>query len=289
MPKVLIILSDAHAFPLQKKDGTVVEEETGFFLMELAKPLSKLLDAGYEVTVSPRLPVKRIPSLTPCTKFASPEGKRPNVDPLSQSTLLAFLGAWWEKNKENELIARMEIENNLASPRPFRALSDEELASFAGVFVPGGHAPIADLGADPELGRILLHFHKRAAPTGAPSARIPGITWLTLANVALICHGPYALLSTQVAPGSPGFAYKGYKITSWSDTEEKLVETIKGGTITKVESSLREAGADMVEDVGTKVGKITVDREVVSGANPMAAAALGDKFIEMLKAKQEVK
>lgn len=104
-------------------------------------------------------------------------------------------------------------------------------------------------------------------------------------NVAVICHGPYALLSTQVAPNSPGFAYKGYKITSWSDTEEKLVETLKGGTIEKVESSLRAAGADMVEDVGTKIGKITVDREVVSGANPMAADALGDKFVEMLKAK----
>jgi hypothetical protein len=49
--KVLIILSDAHAFAVTKSDGTVVEEETGFFLMELAKPLAKLLDAGYEVTV----------------------------------------------------------------------------------------------------------------------------------------------------------------------------------------------------------------------------------------------
>jgi putative intracellular protease/amidase len=49
--KVLIILSDAHSFKVTKSDGTVVEEETGFFLMELAKPLQKLLDAGYEVTV----------------------------------------------------------------------------------------------------------------------------------------------------------------------------------------------------------------------------------------------
>lgn len=62
------------------------------------------------------------------------------------------------------------------------------------------------------------------------------------------------------------------------------METLKGGTITKVESSLRDAGAVMVETVGTKVGTITVDREVVSGANPMAADALGAKFVEMLKA-----
>jgi putative intracellular protease/amidase len=87
-----------------------------------------------------------------------------------------------------------------------------------------------------------------------------------------------------VAPNSAGFAYAGYNITSWSDTEEKVVETVKGGEIEKVESALRAAGANMIEDVGTKLGKITVDHEVVSGANPLAAAALGDKFIEMMKA-----
>jgi hypothetical protein len=62
--KVLIILSDAHSFPLKKADGTVVDEETGFFLMELAKPLSKILDAGYEVTVRMPAPEPRMPCLT---------------------------------------------------------------------------------------------------------------------------------------------------------------------------------------------------------------------------------
>jgi putative intracellular protease/amidase len=38
----------------------------------------------------------------------------------------------------------------------------------------------------------------------------------------------------------------------------------------------------MSEGVAPKVGYITVDREVVSGANPLAAASLGDKFVEML-------
>jgi len=49
--KVLIILSDAHTFDVKMKDGTVKQEETGFFLMELAKPLKMLLDDGYEVEV----------------------------------------------------------------------------------------------------------------------------------------------------------------------------------------------------------------------------------------------
>jgi putative intracellular protease/amidase len=87
-----------------------------------------------------------------------------------------------------------------------------------------------------------------------------------------------------VAPNSPGFAYKGYNITSWSDTEERLIETLKGGEVEKVESALRAAGANMVQETRHMLGTITVDREVVSGANPMAANALGDKFVDMLNA-----
>ncbi|CDO74872.1 hypothetical protein BN946_scf185004.g22 [Trametes cinnabarina] len=246
--KVLIILSDSDKFPVHKPDGTISHEDTGVFLTELAKPLGQILDAGYDVV------------------FASPSGKSPSIDPLSES-LLVYFGNWWSKRKDQELIKRMEIENNIRSPRPFSSITDEELKTFDGVFIPGGHAPISDLGTNPELGRILLHFHNEHKAT------------------AVICHGPYALLSTKYAPNSPGFAYKGYKLTSWSDAEEKLVEKMKGGEVpVKVESALAAEGAEMVTIASKKLGDITVDREVVSGANPMAANALGSKFVEMLKA-----
>lgn len=51
--KVLITLSDAHSFSAQKPDGDLIEEETEFFLMELAKPLEGRLEAGYKVEVVP--------------------------------------------------------------------------------------------------------------------------------------------------------------------------------------------------------------------------------------------
>jgi len=79
--KVLIILSDADHFDMKKTSGAdagkTVSQPSGFFLMELAKPLSALLDAGYEVT------------------FATPEGREPVPDPLSTS-LLAFAGNFYE-------------------------------------------------------------------------------------------------------------------------------------------------------------------------------------------------
>jgi len=245
--KILIILSDADSFPM-KRSGTneTTSQPSGFFLHELAKPLDKLLEAGFEVT------------------FASPEGKEPKPDPNSE-TLLAFAGNFYQRRNENELIERTKKENGFARPRKFSEISDDELKSFAGVFIPGGHAPLADLGDNAELGRILLHFHSQHKPTAA------------------ICHGPYAFLSTTKADDGT-FAYKGYKLTSWSDAEEKVMETILRGEIEKVESRLREAGAIMQTGVGEKVGSITVDREVVTGGNPMAANALGDKFLEMLRA-----
>ncbi|KAJ5656213.1 class I glutamine amidotransferase-like protein [Penicillium longicatenatum] len=246
--KVLIILSDANSFPLKKTSGPnagqTVDQPSGFFLQELAKPLQKLLDKGHEVT------------------FASPKGKEPSPDPNSLN-LMAYAGNFYERQRENELMERMKAENGFSRPRTFSSISDDELSTFAGVFIPGGHAPLADLGDDAELGRILRYFHKENKPTAA------------------ICHGPYALLSTKKA-GDGSFVYEGYKITSWSDAEEKMMETLFGGEIEKVESSLKKEGAVMVEGAPEKLGGTTLDRELVTGGNPLAANALGDRFVRMI-------
>ena len=246
--KILIILSDANSFPLTKTPAPdavqVTDQPTGYFLQELAKPLQKLLDAGHEVT------------------FASPKGHEPTPDPNSES-LLAYAGNFYSRQRDNSLIERMKRENGFSHPRPFSSISDEELATFAGVFIPGGHAPLRDLGGDKELGRILKYFHRENKPTAA------------------ICHGPFALLSTKQT-GDGEFVYKGYKITAWSDAEERAMEKLWGGEVEKVESALRDAGAEMVEGAPEKVGGTTLHRELVTGGNPLAANSLGDRFVRMI-------
>ena len=68
-----------------------------------------------------------------------------------------------------------------------------------------------------------------------------------------------------------------------SDAEESLVETMKRGEVpVKVESTLAAEGAEMITGMGQKIGSITIDRELITGANPMAAAGLGEKFVQML-------
>lgn len=105
------------------------------------------------------------------------------------------------------------------------------------------------------------------------------------------CYMPWTIrfLVNKACPQYPSVCVQGYKITSWSDQEEKLVARSKGGTVPKVESTLAAEGAVMVTGAAQKTGAITVDREVVSGSNPLAAEALGKKFVEMLQEGKRVK
>jgi hypothetical protein len=61
-----------------------------------------------------------------------------------------------------------------------------------------------------------------------------------------------------------------------------MMETMFGGEIEKVESALRNEGAVMMEGMPEKVGGTTLHRELVTGGNPLAANALGDRFLKMI-------
>src|SRR3546814_16394825 len=63
--------------------------------------------------------------------------------------------------------------------RRLRAVIEDGLDNYVGVFVPGGKAPVVDLMQDPDLGEILRHFHARAKPN------------------ALLCHGPIAVTAAM--------------------------------------------------------------------------------------------
>ncbi|KAH8151449.1 uncharacterized protein LAJ45_04654 [Morchella importuna] len=242
--KVLIVLSGCHSIAIQKKDGSKIEQETGYFLKELAQPLQLLLDNDYSVT------------------FATPGGQVPRLDTLSDSSLW-FLGNYYELNREKELIKRLDKE--ISNPRSLSSISDSELSSFSGVFVPGGHGPMGDLGKDPELGRILNHFHKQHKPTG------------------VICHGPIALLSTKLAENGE-FAYKDYRVTCYANKEEMTNELMWGAKLeTKVEDALREAGAKVEVSTIPLMPNVVRDRELVSGEGPSSAYAFGQEFVKTLR------
>ncbi len=75
--------------------------------------------------------------------------------------------------------ARDFFNNNPAmnDVRTIRSEIEAGLDRFAGVFFPGGHAPIVDVMQDPDAGEVLRYFQRANKPTAA------------------ICHGPISILA----------------------------------------------------------------------------------------------
>ncbi|MDQ5937907.1 MAG: hypothetical protein QG574_5266 [Cyanobacteriota bacterium erpe_2018_sw_21hr_WHONDRS-SW48-000092_B_bin.40] len=270
--KVLVVLSSAKALTL--KDG--VQHATGFYMNELGVPLQALIKAGFE-------PV-----------YVNPQGNQPAMDVSSDKPALFASAA--EYNAVKELLKNPK----LAHPQKLSAIAAGDLNQYVGIFVPGGHAPMEDLWKDASLGKILRHFHSKNQPT------------------ALICHGPIALLSTLNKPEELGKAleashsasdkdtkktaaekpvtskelwtYQGYRMTVFSDAEEKPNEPTALGGYMKFypEDALRAAGAKL-QIAPAKKSKVVQDRELITGQNPFSDKELAAAFLKALKFKGEVK
>ncbi|WP_395358958.1 type 1 glutamine amidotransferase domain-containing protein [Streptomyces sp. YH02] len=139
-------------------------------------------------------------------------------------------------------------------------LEDVDLAEYAAVFYPGGHGPMEDLAVDPASGRLLVD----ALNSGKP--------------LAVVCHGPAALLAATKDDGTNAFA--GYEVAAFTNAEET-----QSGFADKakwlLETRLVEAGVDV--QVGEPwVPKVVVDRNLITGQNPASAAPLADRVLKEL-------
>ncbi len=114
-----------------------------------------------------------------------------------------------------------------------------------------------------ELGRIIGIFHNLNKP------------------IASLCHGPIALLSTMSSQGD--FLFKGYKITGYTNVEEKVNEVMWRDTVEhKVEDELRSAGAVFTANL-PMLPKVVEDRELITGQGPSSAGWVGDAFVKALQ------
>jgi putative intracellular protease/amidase len=141
---------------------------------------------------------------------------------------------------------------------------------------------MADLLKDKNLGKILSSFHETGRPTG------------------IVCHGPIVLLSTLPDPDTfissmiagdgkanslaAGWPYAGYRVTIFSTGEEQALEG-PGGLGGNVQyypvNALAEAGA-RVETIANWHPNVVVDRELITGQQPMSAPAFGDALVAKL-------
>ena len=256
MNKILVILSSANQLDLA--DGQRLE--TGFYLNELGVPAQHLADAGYQLVL------------------ANPRGNRPAMDASSDDA--SFFGN--DQDLYQRTRAFVQQLPGRDQPKTFAQILSEGLDDYAGVFVPGGHAPMADLLMDAQLGQILRHFHQDAKPT------------------AMICHGPAAALSAQFDPigfvsalkegrevPAQDWIYASYSMTVFSNIEERVAEMKMPAKLQfHIESALKLAGARMDVAWIPMQSKVVRDRELITGQNPASDEELAKQFLEMLGARQ---
>ncbi|MCZ4253530.1 type 1 glutamine amidotransferase domain-containing protein [Pseudoalteromonas shioyasakiensis] len=250
--EVLVILSSETTMDLA--DGQSIE--TGYYLNEFGVPAKALVDAGYELVL------------------ATPKGNAPQVDKKSVSTDY-FDGNEAKMQSIQRFVASLPDIKDTASLSEILA---DDLSQYEAVFIPGGHAPLIDLANNPEVGEILRHFNKQGKPTAA------------------ICHGPITLLSAQVQPNSyyqaikdgekasaNNWIYDGYKMTIFSDPEERVFESSLEGKKLKFypAMAMEKAGGNMAF-ASEWQPNVVVDRELITGQNPFSDKLLAEKLLEML-------
>jgi putative intracellular protease/amidase len=255
--KVLVIGSNATRIEVQG-GGTGA---TGQYLNETVVPVLALIEAGYEVVL------------------ATPNGTKPHIDAASDK-VSHFGGDQAAYDRAKAFYADDPAMNRV---RTLRSVIEEGLDGYAGVFVPGGQAPVVDLMQDPDLGEILRHFHERAKPT------------------ALLCHGPVAVVAAmpharefraaliagvpaKAAEWAEGWPYAGYRMTVFSSTEEKVVEDkiLHARMYFNMVDALGTAGGEVVVTKVDFEPHVIEDRELITGQNPASDHALAAKLVAAL-------
>jgi len=255
--KVLVVGSNATEIEIQGGGWG----PTGNYLNETVVPIMTVIGAGYGV------------------QLATPNGTKPHMDKASDSAT-HFGGNLSAYEHAKTFWINDPVMNQVHT---LRSVVADGLDDFAGVFVPGGQAPVVDLMQDPLMGEILRHFHEQAKPT------------------ALLCHGPIALVAAmprardfraaliggneaEAKELAKGWQYAGYDMTIFSASEEKWVESeiLHGKMYFTMPQALRAAGGDVITGTIDFEPHVIVDREVITGQNPRSDHAVGEKLVEAL-------
>ena len=260
MGKGIILVVGSNATQLEAKGGGTIT--IGQFLNETAVPLMALVAAGYDFVL------------------ATPTGEKPHMDKDSDA-LIYFGGDDAARQRARSFFVDDPAMNRV---RTLRSVIDDGLDRFAGVFFPGGHAPVVDVMQDPDVREILRYFHAQKKPTAA------------------ICHGPTAILAemdkarefraalidgnqAKARALAEGWQYAGYRMTVFSRSEEEFAEdnVFHAKLYFNMPDALEAAGGEVITTEENFVSNVIVDRELVTGQNPMSDHELAAKFIQALE------
>jgi molecular chaperone Hsp31 and glyoxalase 3 len=160
----------------------------------------------------------------------------------------------------DEYKAKFEKPMNLKS---FIDSSFKQSASYAAVFVPGGHGAMIGIPEDENVGEILNWAHEN-----------------DLFTISL-CHGPGSFLSTTL--NGESFLYKGYNMAVFPDAVDEqtpMIGYLPGHMPSGLSEKLKDLGANIVNTESDKT--VVLDRKLITGASPLASNELGKLAAETL-------
>ena len=224
--KVLVIFTEHKN--LQMKNGKMFS--TGNHPVEALVPMLHLKNAGFDFEI------------------ATPTGK----------PVVFEMWAFPEKDEQVKAIFN-EYKSSFEQPKKlqdFMETSLTESASYAAVFIPGGHGSMLGIPEDKNVGAILNWAHQN-----------------DLFTISL-CHGPGSFLATTL--NNQKFIYEGYNMCVFPDSVDKqtpMIGYLPGHMPWELSSKLTELGAILVNKKSDKT--VCLDRKLITGASPLASNELG--------------
>lgn len=231
--KILVIFTEQKN--LKMKNGKLFS--TGNHPVEALLPMLHLKNAGFEFDI------------------ATPTGKPAVFE----------MWAFPERDEHVKSIYN-DYKSNFEHPKKLQDFVDNSLtdsASYAAVFVPGGHGAMLGIPEDRNVGKILNWAHQNDLFT------------ITL------CHGPGSLLTTRL--NSQKFLYEGYNMAVFPDSVDKqtpMIGYLPGQMPWGLSEKLNKMGVNLMN---TKMDKtVCIDRKLITGASPLASNNLGKLAAETL-------
>lgn len=224
--KILIIFTEQKNMEMQ--NGKLFS--TGNHPVEALVPMLHLKNAGFDFEI------------------ATPTGK----------PVVFEMWAFPEKDEQVKAIYN-EYKTRFEQPKKLNDFIDTSLidsASYAAVFIPGGHGAMLGIPEDNNVGEILNWAHEN-----------------NLFTISL-CHGPGSFLATTL--NNQKFTYEGYKMAVFPDSVDKMTPKIgylPGQMPWGLSEKLKSLGANIVNTKSDNT--VCLDRKLITGASPLAANELG--------------
>ncbi len=244
MAKILILMTKAKTLGLL--DGT--QHPSGFWAEEFVVPYDRFLKEGYQVDLA----------------TLGGETPYPDQSSLSKQTVMYTRPEGSPDNDEKNIAHYKEViasAPQLKNPLRIEDLTKEKLASYAGVYISGGHGAMGDLPNSPDVTNVIRWIHD--------SGQL----------LAVVCHGGTALLNLRDSESN--WPYAGYQISAFSH-EEELVTDMAGQLPFVLQVELQRLGAKYVKADKIWGSKVVRDRQLITGQNPYSSTAIAEALIEAL-------